>query len=197
MKITKPALVLVGLLLLTAVSACDKKPETAPVQKTEPASAEPKPAAEKAGPMLDGWKKFSSTQGSFSVLLPNDPKESDQQFGKLAMHGFAAQKNPQSGFGVSYCDFPKTADAKKVYDEVQTITVGKEAKLVSQKDLTFENYPAREFEFNRGGKANYTAHTLMIMVGQRLYTLAVISLTADQHPDERDAFFNSFSVSKN
>jgi hypothetical protein len=58
----------------------------------------------------------------------------------------------------------------------------------------FGNYPAREYEYVAGGAANYSGRVKIIIVGQRVYQIATIFLTANPHPKDREFFFNSFQI---
>jgi hypothetical protein len=58
--------------------------------------------------------------------------------------------------------------------------------------MKVEGFDARELEFAKGGKANYSGRVRFILVGHRIYTLVTVFLTANPHPQERAAFFDSF-----
>ena len=71
-----------------------------------------------------------------------------------------------------------------------------ETRLFEQ-ESKFESFPAREFEFAAGGKANFSARMKYILVGERVYEIYVVFLTANPYPEERKIFFNSFKLLAN
>jgi hypothetical protein len=202
--IKKPVIsTLVCLLFLAGATAYGKKQDAtvAANQSPQPPSQNSAPAAQPPASPLAGWQKFSSAEGKFSVLLPGPPKEKQQtaeiKGGKVELHAFAAEKDIHDGYGAAYYDVPKVSDPGLFLAKLETLIVGTEGKVVFFKRMQIENYPATEFEFVAGGKANYSARTRIILVGQRAYALTVTFLTTEPHPDERDAFFESFSLQQN
>jgi hypothetical protein len=67
-------------------------------------------------------------------------------------------------------------------------------KILSQQETTFGNYPAREFEYKAGGKANYSVKVKYVMVGPRVYSLMAVYMTGSPDPEDRTTFFNSFQL---
>ena len=149
---------LVALLFLMVATGCGKQPGNS----GNPGSESP----------LKHWERFTSEAGKFSILFPGTPEEKQQtsqsQFGKIEMHAFAAKKDTQNAYGVGYFDIPKVPDIKSYLDKVQALEAGAQGKIVSQKEIQMGNNSGREFEFIKGGKANYSVRARMIMVGQRL-----------------------------
>jgi hypothetical protein len=192
---------LVCFLFLVGAMGCEKKQDqpvptnenVSPSQNFESAQIPAIPATP-----LDGWQKFSSAEGRFSVLLPGPPKEKQEivqgKTGQVELHAFAAEKDIQNGYGVAYYDVPKISDPQLFLGKLEALLVGPEAKVVFFKRLQIGNYPATEFEFVAGGKANYSVRARIILVDQRAYALTVTFLTSEPHPDERNAFFESFSL---
>jgi hypothetical protein len=147
------------------------------------------------------WKTFTSKSGKFSALFPGTPKQSitpqPTVAGKIDVHSFIVETDAVNAFGINYSDFPETLNLSNpgaLFDGAQTTTAGERGAIVTQQTMKFKGYPAREFEFKPGGKANYSGRVRLILVGRRIYSLVVIFLTANPHPEERTKFFESFSV---
>jgi hypothetical protein len=154
------------------------------------------------------WKKFSSMEGKFSVWFPGNPERTnitDSASGfDLSMPSYFVWANRQTEYSVNYCDYPEevirrlgkfTPQQQFDFSQSDVVKVGG-GKIVYQKDITIEGYPARDFEFVTGGKANYSGRVRLILLNGRLYQLIVIFLTANPHPKDWDIFFNSFQFQK-
>lgn len=131
------------------------------------------------------WKEFLSSEGTFSVWFPGIPEETNQLFispiGSVKQHIFYVNPDIQDGYIVGYSDsekfnetvrsgkatqFLKTAESRVVKEE--------EGKVLFEQETMFGNYPAREFEYKAGGKANYAVRVKYIMVGPRLYCISAV-----------------------
>ena len=182
---------LVWLLFSIIVTGCGNR-------QVVPESQSSEPPAQKSESPLAHWVRFSPEGGNFSVLFPSTPQEKVQSsqtpYGKMEAHSFVAKEDVQDAYGVSYNDVPKFRDIKPYLDKIQALEVGDQGKIVFQQEIKIGNNSAREIEFVKGGKANYSVRLRMIPVGQRLYLLTVIFLTGNPHPEQCDAFFKSFSL---
>ncbi len=153
------------------------------------------------------WKRFTSAEGGFSVLFPGIPENtnilSDVSSPNVEQHAFYVNANIQNGFTVTYCDSPifekmaKLSSPQVFLEKAQSLMVSREkGKVVFQQETKFQDYPAREFEYVAGGKANYSTRAKFILVGHRVYQIYVVFLTANPYPEERAIFFNSFKIHK-
>jgi len=148
---------------------------------------------------MSKWKSFSSAEGKFSVWFPGVPDVtnviltvSNVDFSEPCYFVWA---DAQTEYAVNYGDYPKGLEKLKPeqqFDICQSGVAGKVGKIVYQKDLKFGDYPARDFEFVAGGKANYSGRIRLILTGERLYQIVVIFLTGNPHPTDGDIFLNSF-----
>lgn len=116
--------------------------------------------------------------------------------GEIQLHAFGSESDAHNLYSVTYYDVPRVADPKMLLAKLeQAIVTSQDGKIVSYHPFQVGNYPATEFEFVAGGKANFSSKVRLIAVGQRAYALGVIFLTGHPpNPDERDAFFNSFTL---
>ena len=151
------------------------------------------------------WKKFSSTEGKFSIWFPGTPVETNQFITNSIMaaeeHLFYVNTDIQNAFLVAYCDslkfdeFTKDGRAQEFLGKSESIVVAEaNGQILSEQKTTFGSYPAREFEYKAGGKANYSVKVEYIMIGQRVYSLMAVFMTGNPYPEDRTTFFNSFRL---
>lgn len=157
------------------------------------------PIADPASPLY-GWEKFASAEGKFSVIFPNRPQEvqTNEQAGsgKIQLHAFASESDAHNVYSVTYYDVPRVTDPKMLLAKLEQAMVSNDnGKIASYHPLQVGNYPATEFEYVAGGKANYSGKVRLIAVGQRAYALSVLFITVNPpKQEESDAFFNSFTL---
>jgi hypothetical protein len=146
------------------------------------------------------WKKFSSSEGKFSVWFPGTPEYTNvtvgTHLGDIQQPCFFVWVDPQNEYAVGYCDYPENLKltSNQQFDAGQASITKKFGKIVFQQNIKFEDYPARDFEFVAGGRANFSGRVRLILKNDRLYQIMVIFLTANPHPSDRDVFFNSFRL---
>src|SRR6185312_5938842 len=133
------------------------------------------------------WEKFSSPEGKFSVWFPGIPDLTNDVVTvsniDLPLPCYFIW-NRQNEYTVNYSDLPKNLEKLKpeqIFDISQKAVGTEVGKIVYQKDIAFANYPGREFEYAVDGKIKYSGRVKLILVGDRLYQMIVIFLTADPH----------------
>jgi len=107
----------------------------------------------------------------------------------------------QNAFLVTYCDslkfeeFTKNGRAQEFFGKSESIVVAEaNGNILSEQKTTFGSYPAIEFEYKAGGKANYSVKVEYVMIGQRVYSLMAVFMTGNPYPEDRTTFFNSFRL---
>jgi hypothetical protein len=151
------------------------------------------------------WKKFSSSEGKFSIWFPGTPVETNQFITNSIMaveeHLFYVSADIQDAYAVTYYDnhkfeeFIKNGRAQEFLDKSESIVVAEvKGNILSEQKTTFRGYPAREFEYKAGGKANYSVKVKYVMIGQRVYSLMAVFMTGSPYPEDRTTFFNSFRL---
>jgi hypothetical protein len=151
---------------------------------------------------VSAWKEFSSAEGKFSCQFPGDPQEQQASTqvpqGEVKTIGFTVQTDIKTVYAVGYSEYPSTIKllaGSEAFDKTEAAVVDKASgKVIFQQDLMFGNYPAREYEYVAGGAANYSGRVKIIIIGQRVYQIATIFLTANPHPKDREFFFNSLQI---
>ncbi len=151
------------------------------------------------------WKKFSSTEGKFSIWFPGTPVETNQFITNSIMaaeeHLFYVNADIQDAYIITYCDnhkfeeFIKNGRAQGFLEKSESIVVAEaNGNILSERETTFGSYPAREFEYKAGGKANYSVKVKYVMIGPRVYSLMAVFMTGSPYPEDRTTFFNSFQL---
>jgi hypothetical protein len=139
----------------------------------------------------------------FLGLFPGLPKEKTSveqtAAGEIEVHSFIVEPNIQTAYGINYNDIPpklNLSNPEPLFDGGQSATIGETGAITTQRSMKFKGYPAREFEFKAGGKANYSGKVRLILVGRRLYNLVTVFLTENPHASDAEKFFDSFSIIK-
>lgn len=204
---------LTGMVLLAVVAGCGQKQSAvtptdqsaqAPDQGTGAAPGAPhidpsqSPTADPASPLY-GWEKFSSADGKFSAIFPSRPKESDKtvdgQSAEVQMHLFLAGTEAQTAYGAGYYDVSRVDDPKMMLARMEESMVKKHnATISSYKPIQVDNHSGTEFEFVFGDHPDLSSRVRLISAGQRIYVLLTVFPTAHPNPNERDAFFSSFTM---
>ena len=147
------------------------------------------------------WKYFASEEGRFRVLFPGSPQETNLIINTTAtnitMPCFFVWADRQTEYAVNYGDYPKAlkkSSPKEQFDLSQAGMAEKFGNVLTQRDYSFENFPARDFKFVVGGKGNFSGNVRLILVDERLYQIMVIFLTKNPHEDDFKTFFDSLSL---
>lgn len=157
------------------------------------------------------WKRFESNEGKFSVRFPGVPETTnilssfsraeDNLTIKVQTQIFYVNPNIQNAFVAGYSDSPiffkmaKLPDPQEFLKKSESLVVSEaKGKVVFEQESKFQDFPAREFEYAAGGKANYSVRLKYILVGGRVYEIYVVFLTTNPYPEERIIFFNSFKI---
>lgn len=140
------------------------------------------------------WTKFSSPEGRFSVLMPNQPLNDDQSketpVGKVVMHFFTSR----SGTGifiVAYSDYA-IGDAKRELDANRdTFLKGMKATLIAESDIKLQGNPGRDIKATRD---QLNIRSRIYLVGKRYYQAVAITPASLPGDVEADRFLTSFQL---
>jgi len=148
------------------------------------------------------WSLFQSTSGAFAVLMPGNPKETvtDQPTSNAPptkLHQFIVASDSSTEFGVFYNDFSTSlpylhlVGTKWFFDTTQEDVVRRSnGRVISSNDMTFHNYPARNFRFeDTDNRLSYDMR--IIVVHHRQYQLIVVSEIGTDVSKDKEIFFNS------
>jgi hypothetical protein len=144
------------------------------------------------------WKKFTSAEGSFSVLMPKKPKTENESVVAngitMETHRFSAWNRTNAQFTVAYVDAPviPTADtSERMLDrQLQSLTHGDAQRILFSETLTVNGYPARTYRVLT--EEGLQADQRLYLVKRRLYILLVVH-DKGANEDDVQKFFDSFT----
>jgi hypothetical protein len=157
-------------------------------------------AAQSPGPE---WKEFVSKPGGFRVLLPGVPQHREEKIethaGPVVLSLFLLQRKKGAGtYGVGYSELTgpvKPGTAEKRLEKARDQAVAKaNGKLRSDKRITLQHFPGREFEIEVDGKVRI--RTRLYAVNNRLYHLLAIGPSGFLFSRETSGFFESFKLQR-
>lgn len=146
------------------------------------------------------WKEFRSSEGRFSVMVPQDPQEATQSLnsalGPLTMHTFQENEILLSMM-CAYTDFPMregvTMDPEKAFDGSRNeIAKTQEATVVSEKPITVNGYPGRLIVMTKNGGLNLKLK--LIWASPRYYEVLVVAQDLRAGSEDIDRFLDSFKI---
>jgi len=145
------------------------------------------------------WKKFTSKEGRFKVLMPATPKprqhETESDFGKGTLI-MAVAEHAGGMFSAGFCDFPeeiKKVPVDRVLDSSRDGCVANLAgKLVSDKKIKLGDHPGRDIQVEIDGKHIFRAR--VYLVGPRLYQVVVFGPKQLATSKDAEKFLNSFEL---
>ena len=154
-----------------------------------------------AGAASATWKEFSSSEGSFSILMPGEPTEQTKtvntKAGAIDLHLFIFQQKNVAYF-VSYVEYQEELvqanNAEKLLDGARDGAVSNvQGKLLNEVSISLEKYPGREIRIQvPDGK--HTIQTRMYLVKNRLYQVMIVTPKEDSFSKDVTKFLDSFKL---
>jgi hypothetical protein len=150
------------------------------------------------------FTKFTSKEGSFTVLMPGEPEL--RKVEQTASNGmkFLSQRyrgRYQGGnFGAAYMDVPGAVKmseeerSKLLEGDAPRIAAALKAEVRSEKKLTLGKYPGRQIEIE--SKGGMVMRLRSYLVGERVYSLIVTGKKEIADSKEADAFLDSLELTK-
>jgi hypothetical protein len=145
------------------------------------------------------FKKFTSTQGDFSVMMPDTPLENtktiDSTLGPLKLYSFANEKD-NVAYIVMYSDYPRSGlvnyTANKILDNVRNGGVASSSGVLDYELLISKNgYPGREIKISN---SNMVIINRFYLVENRLYQVMISTLPDNANLKTNGEFLDSFIV---
>jgi hypothetical protein len=135
------------------------------------------------------WKEFTSADGNFRVLFPDDPQEKTGT--EQNLHQFSTTAGSES-YGLVYSDYSPGADWENaVNTERDSIVNGLGGSVVNEKRTSVEGYPGKWIRFVG---QNTSGELTIYFVGQRLYVLHAFGPKNAPRPENFSTFLNSFRL---
>jgi hypothetical protein len=151
------------------------------------------------------WEKFNSSEGRFSILVPSTPKpdvnQVDSAVGELTVYSYNSS-NSVGLFVVTYTDYPFEANGadhiEAVLDGVRKgVLEGSGADLIDEKKILQSSYPGRVFRARKTvNGAAVIFNWKVVLVGRRLYQLAIATNVKDSKSPDIARYLDSFELKK-
>jgi len=146
----------------------------------------------------DPTAPFESAAGGFRVLFPGQVTEQSKtqpsRAGPIEAHLFNAETD-EMGFLVSYADHApevvKAAKPKAQLAAARDGVVGKDGKLLAERELSLEGKPGIEFKFEKDGMV---ATERAFLVGRRLYQVMALGPPGESRERAAKIFLDSFQL---
>lgn len=143
------------------------------------------------------WVKFTSENGRFSALLPEQPKEQTEtipsEHGPYISHLLVA-KSGSNIFAIGWVDYDPSFNFKPLNEldaNRDNFLKGVKATLVNSRNLILNGYQSLEFTAET---AEATFKSRVFIVGRRPYQIVVRSDKGLEDPENTLRFFDSFTV---
>lgn len=147
-------------------------------------------------PELD-WREIRSEEGRFSILMPARPiKDSRALSGKRsgAMLQQWSARARETAFAAGYADLLQ-ADESAVGELRDALLRNISGKVLEERSVAIEGVSGREIlAQGRIGDTAVMLRLRLIVVGNRLYQLAVLGPIPDFQASELEPFFLSFKI---
>lgn len=151
------------------------------------------------------WKKFSSQNGKFTLLMPGIPeaKEStiDTTVGLLSDHAFllkARQGNYKAAYLISYIDYPSSrlkVSPQQFMEQAWQGSMGSfGSSNIYKKHISLNEYAGIEYQYK--GKSGNLVTGRSYLVGKRLYQLTAIMSKEQFGRGDAMKYLGSFRVLK-
>jgi TonB family protein len=169
--------------LLATVSVAIGQTVSADLQRSAEANAE-------------SWKRFVSPDGHFAILFPGPPRISEETINSPAF-SFVIHKTQLTTFaeyGVIYGDYPKSIVDRTPVDVLmeqgaKAAIAEVNSQLLSINPITVNGYPGRALKERMSDGTIMQAK--MVLVGQRLYQVAITTPKEEGTDPARVGFYNS------
>jgi len=149
------------------------------------------------------WKTFSSPDGSFSVLFPNNPTENKQSVntaaGSINSTMYISTDENATNYMVGYTDYPeaniKQVQPDKMFDGGRDRLIASEkGKLISQSAITLAAYPGRAIAVECPDGLIITAR--LYLVKNRFYQLLAETKRTKEDAERIKSFLDSFKLAE-
>ncbi len=148
------------------------------------------------------WLPFTAPDESFRVLMPSKPQPRTQivesPAGKIRMQIYLSIHGA-TGYMAAYGDSPTAIDspdyAKTALTAIRDkIAAQANAQIISDKEITYEQYPGREIKFQ---SPTVTVLGRTYFINNRIYQMQILVPTGLGDPDfYSQQYFDSFKVLK-
>src|SRR6185503_8591930 len=180
-------------LVMLGLSIALKAQEHSPRPSATPSNTPPPVTAMDA----NGWVKFISDDGHFSVLMPDTPSEkketTESSHGPYTTHLFIV-KDDVSVYLIGWVDYDPSFNFNRQAEleaNRDNFVKGINAKLITSHATVVDGYSALEFVAETDDRV---FKSRVYMVGRRPYQIVIGSPKGQNDAAQVNRFFNSFKV---
>uniref|UniRef100_A0A832H0L6 DUF1795 domain-containing protein n=1 Tax=Oscillatoriales cyanobacterium SpSt-402 TaxID=2282168 RepID=A0A832H0L6_9CYAN len=149
------------------------------------------------------WQPFTPAKGGFTITMPSQPTERTQSLdtpaGNINTYFYSSSSNGGTvNYTVSYVDLPKGASEMPAALLLEAIASGltgdERVKVLSEKVITLDNHPGREFKIESPTKS--IVRHRAYLVNQRVYQVVAEVPAAQESTLGKDVerFLESFKL---
>ncbi len=179
-------------MLALGTMVCSTKANAASLFKTTQVNTESTHLTNNTIAQASGWKKFSSPDGKFSVLVPSGEISKETSNEDSVSQTLYSLINQQSAFIFGYQEFStdiSLIDTQKLFDVYVKEFLGTDNKLVSQQNISMGKYSGREIQYQDKATGS-PAKLRLFLVGRKIYILVAFNTQGG----DTEKFFNSFEL---
>lgn len=148
------------------------------------------------------WHDFRQPDYGFTVRLPRDPKKETVKLNpndpRLDMHNWIAVGEHGLVYQVAFQQLLAVPDdeysAKTYIENLRDgLAKGMGGKIVSERQITYNGYPGREFKIK---SARIDGLGRLFLIGSRVYILNIITAIGEVNPKTATEYFESLVVTE-
>lgn len=151
---------------------------------------------------IEGWMDYTASDGSFRVLLPQEPQASSDilpvpsQNRNLEYHELTSHQTQKVYYSVTYIQLPsrwRMAGASRLLNGALDLIIEHVpgAQLIAKNMTKHRNFRALDFHLSQGEEE---VQGRLILVGTTLYRLTVVYPPSLAHQLQKSEFLDSFEV---
>ena len=144
------------------------------------------------------WKEYSYASDGFAVSAPEQPgfikQDKPTASGTVEVHNYSIELGNNSGVMISATQYPAQPkdSPKTILQSAKNGAIGAvNAKLISEKEITLNDFPGLEFE---AATDDFHMRVRMYLAKTRLITMMAIAPKDSTIPATADRVFSSFKL---
>ena len=147
------------------------------------------------------WKEFSSAEGGFAALMPEEPTTTITRVftrkGALDTHITSSSDLELNEYLVSWTEYPQDDIEQRATEENfrrmrDALVAYKKGKVLSETTFTLEGHPARALVFETDD--DRVTRVRFYHVGKRIYQVMTVTKNGRKYAEDSERFLNSFRL---
>ena len=157
-------------------------------------------------PFLADWEEFRSETGRFRVVAPQKMQHkidsTNTAVGDLIYHTYYTQGRMNQIYMITYCDYPEGsihADSTDLVEDFFDVTIASAAESVAGEILYIQKEKLQKVYRGKRWRIDYMdgaaiIRTRAFLIGNRYYSVQVVSSRENSVNSETQRFMNSFRI---